>query len=342
MPTRSMWALLQIGSRTPVGEPDAEDVEDGRHGKEVVDPEDAPLRVEIGQQPVEFDRVAEALTERLFQYHGAAGHGARRVQRGHRGREDRRRERQVRGDRSVVRDHGGQGARVGDVGPPVPPGRHHLTPADGRDIRRVPVELVGRPDAEDVVGPVLPPDAGEPEPLVQVPAGAQRSERGHQVPGGQIAGRPQNHQLLKHLPKHARPRCPAVHPGEVMSPVSCRPWLEGVTEAIERLFAWLDRRGHEPLLEHLDGTLRFEISNGERTDEWSVRTEHGNLRVSRERVDADCVVRGTRALFEDLADRRTDGITATLRGELMLDGNPEMLVLVQRIFKAPVEKADRG
>jgi hypothetical protein len=56
--------------------------------------------------------------------------------------------------------------------------------------------------------------------------------------------------------------------------------------------------------------VRFEISDGERTDEWSVRTERGDLRVSRERVDADCVVRSTRALFENLADGRTDGITA--------------------------------
>ena len=114
-----------------------------------------------------------------------------------------------------------------------------------------------------------------------------------------------------------------------------------MTGATERLFAGLDRRGHEPLLEHLDGTLRFEISDGERTDEWSVRTERGDLRVSRERVDADCVVRSTRALFEDLADRRTDGITAMLRGELMFDGDPEMLVLVQRIFKVPAEVAGR-
>jgi hypothetical protein len=116
----------------------------------------------------------------------------------------------------------------------------------------------------------------------------------------------------------------------------------GMTGATERLFAGLGQRGHEPLLEHLDGILRFEISDGERTDEWSVRTERGDVQVSRERVDADCVVRGTRALFEDLADRRTGGITAMLRGELMFDGDPEMLVLVQRIFKAPAEGADRA
>jgi hypothetical protein len=114
-----------------------------------------------------------------------------------------------------------------------------------------------------------------------------------------------------------------------------------VNEATERLFAWLDGRGHEPLLEHLDGTVRFEISDGERTDEWSVRSQRGDIRVFRERVDADCVVRSTRVLFEDLADR-SEVITAMLRGELVLDGNPEKLVLVQRIFKAAAEGARRG
>jgi len=112
-----------------------------------------------------------------------------------------------------------------------------------------------------------------------------------------------------------------------------------MTGATERLFAGLDRRGHEPLLEHLDATLRFEINDAERTDVWSVRIEGGDLRAYRERVDADCVVRSTRALFEDLADRRTDGITAMLRGELIFDGDPEMLVPVQRIFKVSAEGA---
>jgi hypothetical protein len=112
-----------------------------------------------------------------------------------------------------------------------------------------------------------------------------------------------------------------------------------MTGATERLFAGLDRRGHEPLLEHLDGNLRFEISDGERTDVWSVRIERGDLRASREHLDADCVVRSTRELFEDLAGRRADGITAMLRGELILDGDPEMLVPVQRIFKTSAEGA---
>jgi hypothetical protein len=97
-----------------------------------------------------------------------------------------------------------------------------------------------------------------------------------------------------------------------------------MTDGSEPLFAWLDWRGHEPLVEHLNGTLRFEITDHDRTDGRSVRTKRGDLRVSRERVEADCVVRGTRALLEDLNDGRTNGITAVLRGELMLDGDPKM------------------
>ena len=50
---------------------------------------------------------------------------------------------------------------------------------------------------------------------------------------------------------------------------------------------------------------------------------------------ADCVIGGDRALFDAIVGGRMTAMVALLRGQLAVDGDPELLVLTQRLFPGP-------
>jgi predicted lipid carrier protein YhbT len=115
-----------------------------------------------------------------------------------------------------------------------------------------------------------------------------------------------------------------------------------MTDATAGFFDELGRRGHEPLLEKGRGTVRFDLADGGRTDRWLVTLEKGDVSVSRKNVAADCVVRADRALFDAMARGEANGMAAYLRGELVLEGDPELLVLIQRVLPSPEGRRSGG
>jgi putative sterol carrier protein len=108
-----------------------------------------------------------------------------------------------------------------------------------------------------------------------------------------------------------------------------------MTDATEEFFDQLRGRGHEPLLENARGTLRFDLGNGKRTDHWLVAIMKGDITASRERAEADCVVRMDRALFDGIASGKQNAMAAVLRGAVAVDGDLELLRLFQRLFPGP-------
>ena len=93
----------------------------------------------------------------------------------------------------------------------------------------------------------------------------------------------------------------------------------------------LGRRGHEPLLAKARGTIRFDVRNGKRTEHWLISLDRGDVAVSRRKVAADCVVRTDKATFDRLGTG-ANPFTALLRGALTYEGDPELLVLLQRVL----------
>jgi putative sterol carrier protein len=100
-------------------------------------------------------------------------------------------------------------------------------------------------------------------------------------------------------------------------------------------FRELEARGHEPRLENVTGTLRFDLRNGKRTARWLVAIEKGEIDVSHKNAKADCVVRADKALFDGVASGEVNAFAATLRGLIDIEGAPELLVLFQRLFPGP-------
>ncbi len=109
-----------------------------------------------------------------------------------------------------------------------------------------------------------------------------------------------------------------------------------MTDATADFFDALATRGTEPLMGRTRATMRFDIGTEGDVDHWLVRIEDGVVAVTHADGDADSVIRSERAAFNEVAAGRTNAMSATLRGALVLEGDPRLLVRVQRLFPAPV------
>ena len=106
-----------------------------------------------------------------------------------------------------------------------------------------------------------------------------------------------------------------------------------MADATTEFFEDLGARGHEPLLERANGTMRIELSNGKRRARWLVTLKKGDVTVSHANAKADCVVRMDQALFDQIVSGRENAIAALLRGLVAVEGNRQLLVLFQRLFR---------
>ena len=114
------------------------------------------------------------------------------------------------------------------------------------------------------------------------------------------------------------------------------------SDAIAGFFAELGQRGHEPLLENASGSVRFDVTDGKRTERWLLTIEKGDLAVSRKNAAADCVVRADRAAFERAVEGKFNLMAAALRGEFTIGGDARLLVLLQRLFPRPSRRRRRA
>jgi len=108
-----------------------------------------------------------------------------------------------------------------------------------------------------------------------------------------------------------------------------------MTDATTEFFHGLGARGHEPRLEKVRGTLRFDLTNGKRTARWLVAIDKGDIAISHKNAKADCVVRADKTLFDGIASGEVNAFAAALRGSMGIEGNPELLVMFQRLFPEP-------
>src|SRR6476661_1102831 len=106
-----------------------------------------------------------------------------------------------------------------------------------------------------------------------------------------------------------------------------------MSETTTGFFEDLGKRGHEPLLARANGTIRFDLKNG-RTGHWLVTIKKGDVTVSQQNASADCVIQADRGVFEEIVNGNSSAMAAALRGALRFEGEPELLVLFQRLFGA--------
>jgi putative sterol carrier protein len=111
-----------------------------------------------------------------------------------------------------------------------------------------------------------------------------------------------------------------------------------MTDATTEFFTELGERRHEPALERMTGTVRFDLRGDGGTTRWLVAIEKGDVAVSRKNVKADCVVRADKASFDRIASGEANPFAAVLRGAMRVEGDAKLIISFQRLFPAPPRK----
>ncbi|HEY2671199.1 MAG TPA: glycogen debranching N-terminal domain-containing protein [Rugosimonospora sp.] len=112
-------------------------------------------------------------------------------------------------------------------------------------------------------------------------------------------------------------------------------------DATEQFFDELARRGYEPKLAPACGTGFFDVTENGRSQQWLVRIRNGNIAVSRQRSEADFVVRADRAVFNKLVNGSLNALSAVFCDALAFEGDVRLLVLFQRLFPPPAPTISR-
>ena len=100
-------------------------------------------------------------------------------------------------------------------------------------------------------------------------------------------------------------------------------------------FEELARRGYEPLLEPVTGSIRFDYRDGGRGGHWLVVIERGNLAVSRRHDAADAVVQASADVVDGIVTGQVNTTAAVLRGQVMVDGDLHLLLMFDRLMPGP-------
>jgi glycogen debranching enzyme len=108
-----------------------------------------------------------------------------------------------------------------------------------------------------------------------------------------------------------------------------------MTDATAEFFDGLARRGHDPRLENVGGSIRFDLAHDDRLDHWFVAIEDGDVSVSREEREADCVVRIDKPVFDRLVKGETSAVAAWLRNQVKIRGRFPLLRLFERLYPGP-------
>ena len=104
-------------------------------------------------------------------------------------------------------------------------------------------------------------------------------------------------------------------------------------DAVTAFFEDLGSRGYDPLLRSVSATVRFDLVSGKATERWLLTIQKGNLSVSHRNVRADAVIRLSRDLFGGAASGETGLLPAMLRGEVVLEGDYRLMIMVRRLLR---------
>jgi putative sterol carrier protein len=110
--------------------------------------------------------------------------------------------------------------------------------------------------------------------------------------------------------------------------------MKAPESTVDDFFAELGRRGHEPMLRRISGTIRFDLDHGGKSDHFTVTVAKGDLSVSRRNAAADTVIHTDRALFERMVTGRANASASMLRGLVGVSGDLELATLAPRLFAA--------
>lgn len=105
-------------------------------------------------------------------------------------------------------------------------------------------------------------------------------------------------------------------------------------EATVKFFDDLGARGRHLLPAKDDGTIRFDLSQRERTEHWMLEIRHGDVSVSRETSEADCTMHGDQELFDKIASGEESWLPLLFRGAVVVQGDLRLLMEFRKLLPA--------
>ena len=108
-----------------------------------------------------------------------------------------------------------------------------------------------------------------------------------------------------------------------------------MTDRTEEFF---DRLGSQPqpLLSQITATIRVDLDDDRNaTKHWYLDIDKGTVAVSQRNSGANAVIQTHRALFERMVTGEANALTATLRGQIGMEGDPKLMVAFQRLMPGP-------
>jgi hypothetical protein len=108
-----------------------------------------------------------------------------------------------------------------------------------------------------------------------------------------------------------------------------------MADPTEVFFEGLDRQEHVPLLEPVEGTVRFDLMTDGRVDHWMLRVNRGDVAVSRDEGPADAVVVTRRDLFNGVTTGSVNAVAALLRGAIVAEGDLRLILVLDRLLPGP-------
>lgn len=103
-------------------------------------------------------------------------------------------------------------------------------------------------------------------------------------------------------------------------------------DSAEDFFTSIGVNRHVPRLARCHGAVRFDIMTPDGVDSWRVDIIKGEVTATRDRSPAEAVVRAEKAIVDGVVRGDVNPVAATLRGVLVVEGNWDLLLLIQRLF----------
>ena len=102
-----------------------------------------------------------------------------------------------------------------------------------------------------------------------------------------------------------------------------------MSDMTQAFFERLAKRGYEPLIHNISGTIRCDIEDA---GSWFVFVNKGSLTVSRDTAVADCVITCSKEDFERMVVGKQNPTTLFMQGKMQITGNIGLAQMFQRLF----------
>jgi alkyl sulfatase BDS1-like metallo-beta-lactamase superfamily hydrolase len=103
-------------------------------------------------------------------------------------------------------------------------------------------------------------------------------------------------------------------------------------EASVRFFDDLAARGRHLLPPKWEGSIRFDLTDRERTDHWLLEIRHGDVTISRDIRPADVTMHVKHDLFDKLVTGEESWVPLVIRGAFEAQGKLRLLTEFRKLF----------